>query len=176
MASADNLADANSFYVLRQHRIDQPIAGNPVRILIRPELPGNRDIRAARRIIVRIGLIVPADKFQTLCTAGGRIRAIPSSGLSSSSSLDSLNRRTAGIEKRDGKQKKHAICMLFCFCCCPPQGRELLRILQIDDAHIIYWLLSPAGAQVVTIYCYYNTRFAPTQPILRILCRTAADT
>lgn len=24
------------------------------------------------------------------------------------------------------------------------------------------------------IYCYYNTRFAPTQPLLHILCRTAA--
>lgn len=26
----------------------------------------------------------------------------------------------------------------------------------------------------VVTYCYYNTRFAPTQPLLHILCRTAA--
>ena len=89
--------------------------------------------------------------------------------------------------------------MLFCFCCCPPQGRELLlRSLRTqefrhyhqavavprrgascyDTIHEVaenpdMKLLSPTGARVVT-YCYYNTRFAPTQPILHILCRTAA--
>ena len=38
----------------------------------------------------------------------------------------------------------------FYRCCCPPQGREVL------------------------LYCYYNTRFAPNQPLLHILCRSVS--
>lgn len=84
--------------------------------------------------------------------------------------------------------------MLFCFCCCPRRGASYYAVAASStamtavavpcrgaswytDAEInndeLMKLLSPAGARVVT-YCYYNTRFAPTQPLLHILCRTAA--
>lgn len=62
--------------------------------------------------------------------------------------------------------------MLFCFCCFPRRGASWYTDAEINNDELMK-LLSPAGAQVVT-YCYYNTRFAPTQPLLHILCRTAA--
>ena len=56
--------------------------------------------------------------------------------------------------------------------CCPPQGRELLRGDNLASA-FIKRCCPPQGREVL-LYCYYNTRFAPNQPLLHILCRSVS--
>ena len=46
--------------------------------------------------------------------------------------------------------------------CCPRRGAS--RYAMCLQEHSEFMLLSPAGVRVVT-YCYYNTRFAPNQPV-----------
>ena len=61
----------------------------------------------------------------------------------------------------------------FVFVAVPRRGASCYDTIHEVAENPDMKLLSLTGARVVT-YFYYNTRFAPTQPILRILCRTAA--